>query len=292
MKISTLFKANQPVLSLEVFPPKKESGLETIYDTLHQLQAVKPDFISVTYGAGGSGVNNQTLALATAIKERYGIEPLHHLTCVNNTKEEIQTILAELKEANIKNVLALRGDLPQEESTQTFVQEYAYAKDLIAEIDKDPAFCVGSACYPEGHISQASDEENYHHLLEKEQAGADFFISQLFFDNDCFYKMVEGARHAGVTKPLVAGIMPILSQAQVQKMIFMCGSSLPSKLIKLIYRYGDDVTELRKASLDYALEQMTDLLAHGVDGVHLYTMNRPEIATKTFEYLRNEVSRT
>ena len=283
MKIRELFQENKTVMSLEVFPPKKESGLETIYDTLQALGSLAPDFVSITYGAGGSGGCNQTLELAATIKERYGIEPLHHLTCVNNGTEVLSELLAGMKAADVKNILALRGDLPETGAPR---EDFCYAKDLVAAIKRDPDFCVGAACYPEGHISQAEDQENYQHLLEKEQAGADFFISQLFFDNDCFYRMVEEARKAGVTKPLVAGIMPILSKAQVQKMIFMCGSSLPSKLIKLIHRYGEDPVELQKASLDYAWEQMRDLIAHGVDGVHLYTMNRPEIALQTFDYLR------
>lgn len=283
MKIRELFQENKTVMSLEVFPPKKESGLETIYDTLQALGSLAPDFVSITYGAGGRGGCNQTLELAATIKERYGIEPLHHLTCVNNGKEDLSELLAGMKAANVKNILALRGDLPETGAPR---EDFCYAKDLVAAIKRDPDFCVGAACYPEGHISQAEDQENYQHLLEKEQAGADFFISQLFFDNDCFYRMVEEARKAGVTKPLVAGIMPILSKAQVQKMIFMCGSSLPSKLIKLIHRYGDDSQDLQKASLEYAWQQLGDLVAHGVDGVHLYTMNRPEIALQTFDYLR------
>lgn len=290
MKISKLFEPNKTVLSLEVFPPKKESGLGTIYETLHELQGVRPDFVSVTYGAGGNESSNKTLEIAATIKNRYGIEALHHLTCVNNTQKEIQAILKAMKIAKIENVLALRGDFPEDSMGQMQAQDFTYAKDLISEIVVDPSFCVAAACYPEGHISQALDEENYSHLLEKEQAGAEFFISQLFFDNECFYRMVEGARQIGVTKPLVAGIMPILSQAQVQKMIFVCGSSLPSKLIKLIYRYGNDPIELRKASLEYAWQQMDDLIRHGVDGVHLYTMNRSEIAIKTFAHLRKEES--
>ncbi len=285
VKIGDLFQTNKTVLSLEVFPPKKESGLETIYQTLQELEGLSPDFVSITYGAGGSGGCNATLKIAKTIKERYGIEPLHHLTCVNNGQKDVAEILQEMKKVHVENVLALRGDLPE---TGEAVPDFCYAKDLVAAIKADDHFSVGAACYPEGHISQAIDQENYQHLLEKEQAGADFFISQLFFDNDCFYRMLEGAGQAGVTKPIVAGIMPILSKAQVQKMIFMCGSSLPSKLIKLIHRYGEDPVELQKASLDYAWEQMSDLIAHGVDGVHLYTMNRPEIALKTFDYLRGE----
>lgn len=284
MKIKELYRSGKTVFSLEVFPPKKEDGIQTIYDTMGQLQGIDPDFVSVTYSAGGSGNANQTLQIAKTIKEQYGFEVLHHLTCVNNSRAEIDTLLQEMGAAGIENVLALRGDLPQDGSQPS--KDFSYAKELITEIKDQTDFCVAAACYPEGHISQAADCEDESHLQEKAAAGADFFISQLFFDNQLFYRMLDQARQAGIQQPISAGVMPILSQSQVSRMIFMCGSSLPAKLIKLIHRYGDDLTDLRKAGLEYAMDQIDDLVAHGVDGVHLYTMNRPEIAIATCQHVR------
>lgn len=283
MKIHQLYEKREPVISLEVFPPKKESGLHTLQTMLEQVKTIQPAYISVTYGAGGTSVSNQTLTIAQMLKETQEIEPLHHLTCVGKSKAELRTILAEIKAAGIENLLVLRGDLP--ETDQTCVSDFPLAKDLIAFAKQEGDFSIAAACYPEGHIEQASDQENFDHLKAKQDAGADFFISQLFFHNDSFYRMVEGARNAGVTVPIAAGIMPIMSRTQVEKMIFMCGASLPSKLIKLIHRYEHQPEALRQAALEYALEQCEDLIAHGVDGIHLYSMNRPVVAKTVLQRL-------
>lgn len=286
MKIHELYTQKKPVISLEVFPPKKESGLQSLYEMLEQVKTMQPDFISVTYGAGGSAVNNQTLEIAKMLKGTQGIEPLHHLTCVGKTRAELHEILSQIKKAGVENLLVLRGDLPNE--GQTAAHDFPLAKDLIHFAKQEADFSIAAACYPEGHIAQAEDHENYLHLKAKQDAGADFFISQLFFDNDSFYKMEDAARRAGVTVPITAGVMPIMSRSQVEKMIFMCGASLPSKLIKLIHRYENDGADLRKAALEYALEQCQELIAHGVDGVHLYSMNRPIVAKTALSRLRGE----
>lgn len=286
MKIKDIYQqSSRPVVSLELFPPKKESAIETIYQTLEELTDIQPDFISVTYGAAGSKADNKTLELASIVKNKYGIEPLHHLSCVTNTKEEIKELLAEIKKEQVENVLALRGDIPLKGPHS---QDFAYAKDLIRTIKESTDFSVGAACYPEGHIDQLANCENIEHLKAKEAAGADFFVSQLFFENDVFYRLVDDARKNHIQAPISAGIMPILSRGQVEKMIFMCGTSLPSELIKIIHRYEHSIEDLRKAGLEYALKQMEDLLAHGVDGVHVYAMNRPVIAKKAMACLRGK----
>lgn len=284
MKIKNFYQQSKPVVSFELFPPKKEAAIETIYQTLEELKGIQPDFISVTYGAAGSRADNKTLELASMIKKDYGIEPLHHLSCIANTKEEIQQLLADIKAEGVENVLALRGDLPAD--SEACSSDFVYAKDLIASIKEDNDFSVGAACYPEGHIDQLDGVENIEHLRAKEEAGADFFISQLFFDNDVFYRLMEDARKGQVFTPISAGVMPILSRGQVEKMIFMCGTSLPSELIKIIHKYEHSIEDLRKAGLEYALKQIDDLLAHGVDGVHVYAMNRPVVAKEAMSLLR------
>lgn len=284
MKIENCYAQKKPVVSLEFFPPKKEAGIETIYQTLEEMKAVRPDFISVTYGAAGSKTDNKTLALAATIKNKYGFEPLHHLSCIANTKEEINQLLKEIKDEGVENILALRGDIPV--NSQATPKDFVYAKDLIASIKQTTDFSVGAACYPEGHIDQLASTENIDHLKAKIDAGADFFVSQLFFNNDAFYRLVEEARNQQVFAPISAGVMPILSRGQVEKMIFMCGTSLPSELIKIIHKYEHSIEDLRKAGLEYALKQIDDLVKHGVDGVHVYAMNRPVVAKEALALLR------
>ncbi|MBO1305058.1 methylenetetrahydrofolate reductase [Enterococcus sp. 669A] len=284
MKIKDYYQQTKPVVSFEFFPPKKEAAIDTIYQTLEELKGIKPDFISVTYGAAGSRADNKTLELASMIKKEYGIEPLHHLSCIANTNEEIQQLLADIKAGGVENVLALRGDLPAD--SETCSSDFLYAKDLIASIKENTDFSVGAACYPEGHIDQLAGVENIEHLKAKEDAGADFFISQLFFENDVFYRLMEDARNGQVSAPISAGVMPILSRGQVEKMIFMCGTSLPSELIKIIHKYEHSIEDLRKAGLEYSLKQIEDLLDHGVDGVHVYAMNRPVVAKEAMSLLR------
>lgn len=286
MKIKNYYSQKKPVVSVEFFPPKKEAGIETIYQTIEELKEIRPDFVSVTYGAAGSKTDNKTLELASVIKQKYGIEVLHHLSCVANTKEEIKQLLTEIKGEGIENILALRGDAPVD--VPECGQDFVYAKDLIASIKETNDFSVGAACYPEGHIDQLASIENIDHLKAKVDAGADFFISQLFFHNDAFYRLVEEAHKGQVFAPISAGIMPILSRSQVEKMIFMCGTSLPSELIKIIHKYEHSNEDLRKAGLEYALKQIEDLVNHGVDGVHVYAMNRPVVIKEAMSQLKGD----
>ncbi|MFC4651509.1 methylenetetrahydrofolate reductase [Lactococcus nasutitermitis] len=281
MKISDIYKEknrqNKSVVSLEVFPPQTSQGEKTIFNTVSGLTK-KPDYISVTY-RGNSG--NKTLEIAKKIKEDTGIEVLHHLTAVQNSHQDMAKILKNIEQAGLENILALRGDLPKDFDAN-IKGEYLLARDLITDIKQRECFSVGAATYPEGHVSSPLDIENIEHLRQKYDAGADFFVSQLFFENERFYRLNEAIKTARITAPVTAGIMPIMSTANVERLIFF-GASIPTKLIKIINKYKDNPEDLRKAGLEYSLEQIDDLLAHGVDGVHIYTMNRPSVANVIME---------
>lgn len=281
MKISELYRRGRPVISFEIFPPKREAGIGTVYEAIDDLGALRPDFISVTYGAGGSAAEgNLTAGIARRIKDRHGVEALAHLTCCGMSAEDAESAAGGLKVKGIENVLALKGDGDAGGG-------FAYAKDLIAALKKH-GFCIGAAAYPEAHIACENLDLDISRLRQKQDAGADFFITQLFFDNDIFYRFMEAARAAGVTAPVSAGIMPILSKAQVQRMIFMCGASLPSPIIKMINKYGDEGESLMRAGLEYSFRQMRGLCGGGAEGIHIYTMNKPFIAEYCTSRLRAE----
>jgi methylenetetrahydrofolate reductase (NADPH) len=280
MQIASLFHENKTVLSFEVFPPKKTSSIETIYTTLDELKGLQPDFISVTYGAGGNAGDTATCEIASAIKLKYNIEPLAHLTCVNYTKLEIEQILDRLEQNGVKNILALRGDINPQVAPKN---EFQYASELVAFIKKRGAFHVSGACYPEGHIASESLVEDMLNLRKKVDAGAEHLISQLFFDNSYFYSFLEKARIAGITVPIEAGIMPVVNKAQIERMVTLCGASLPSKFAKMLQRFENSPEALRDAGIAYAVDQIVDLISQGVDGIHLYTMNNSFIARKISE---------
>ena len=285
MSIVDLFE-NKTVFSFEVFPPKKESGVETIYPTLEELKELNPDFISVTYGAGGSGANGVSTAdLCSLIKNEYGIETIAHLSCLYNTKESVDKILDELKANDVKNILALRGDVIPDEPTQN---DFKYASDLTEYIvGKDMGFDVSGACYPEVHQEAEDLKTDVQNLKKKVDAGASHLISQLFFENDSFYEFLEEARSAGINVPIEAGIMPVTNKSQIERMVSMCGASIPAKLSKLLQRFGDDKFAMRDAGISYAIDQIVDLVANGVDGIHIYTMNDAYVAKKITEAVNN-----
>ncbi|MDR0381473.1 MAG: methylenetetrahydrofolate reductase [Oscillospiraceae bacterium] len=273
MSIRALYQSGRPVVSFEVFPPKQDTAIDDIYEALARLAALAPDFISVTYGAGGSGSVNRTAEIAAAVRRRYGIRAMAHLTCVGADRGRVAAQLDAMRAEGICNVLALRGDSPEGAAGA-----YRYAEELIREIRARGDFCIGAACYPEGHIDCESPARDIEYLRRKQDAGADFLVSQLFFDNPLFFRFLENARAAGVTIPISAGVMPILSRKQIERMIFLCGASLPSAIIRLLHRHGHSPADLRAAGIEHAARQVEALLAGGVDGVHIYTMNKPEIA--------------
>ncbi len=284
MKIAELFGKGRPVFSCEVFPPKKDTPIDSIYETLDGLKDIRPDFISVTYGAGGSSnVNHSTQEIASIIKNKYHIPAMAHLTCVACTKGEATEVLAGLKANGVENVLALRGDRSPDYPPKT---DFLHASDLVSFIHRRGDFGVSAACYPEGHPESPDLVSDIRHLKEKVDAGAQHLVSQLFFDNDDFLRFVERCRIAGINVPIEAGIMPVLKKSSIERMVSMCGASLPRKLTRILAKYGDHPEAMREAGLAYAIDQITDLMAAGVDGIHLYTMNNPEVA----KYISSSIS--
>lgn len=280
MSIAALFEKKQTVLSFEVFPPKRNGSINTIYDTLDQLQDLHPDFISVTYGAGGNVADQSTCQIAAIIKNTYHIEPLAHLTCVSSTKDEVLQNLRLLRENGIENILALRGDISPDHPPKT---DFQHACDLIAFIKQQGGFHLSAACYPEGHTECDSLVEDVLNLKKKVDAGAEHLVSQLFFDNAAFYAFQERARIAGITQPIEAGIMPVTNKKQIERMVSLCGASLPAKFSRTMSRYESRPEALRDAGIAYAIDQIVDLISNGVRGIHLYTMNNPYVARRIRE---------
>lgn len=281
MKISSLFNnKDKIVFSFEVFPPKKTSPIESVYGKLGEICDLKPDFISVTYGAGGTGGHSRTCEIASKIKKDFGVESVAHLTCVNSTKKDIDENLADLKAHGIENILALRGDYVDGVEPQ---KDFLYASDLCAYIKSHGDFDVAGACYPEVHLEAKNEVEDVLNLKNKVNAGAEHLISQLFFDNSVFYRFVERTKIAGINVPIEAGIMPVTNKKQIERMVSMCGASLPAKFSKIMQKYEYKPDALRDAGIAYAVEQIVDLIANGVDGIHLYTMNSPYVARKISE---------
>ena len=285
MQISQAFQGESLPISFEIFPPKGDLPVEAAHAMTEELAPLDPAFVSVTYSAGGSGNSARTIDVARMMKEDFSLPIMAHLTCMGATKDDIDATLAAMREAGLENVLALRGDPVPGVATNDF----HFAKDLIPVV-REAGFCVGAAAYPEGHIDCLDFEKSIEHLKEKQDAGAQFFVTQLFFDNDCALEFLEAARNAGITVPITFGIMPFLSKAQISRMVFMCGASLPSPIIKLLARYEEDPESLRAAGIEYACDQMEGLAQAGVDGIHVYTMNQPSIARAAVARLRGAAS--
>lgn len=283
MRIADKFRKGKAVFSFEVFPPKKTSPIDTVFNALEQMKNLKPDYFSVTYGAGGSNPEN-TLEIASKIKNEYGVEALAHLTCINSTKSDIDNVLEGLKAHNIDNILALRGDLVPDVSPKT---DFKFANELCSYIKQKGGFNLAGACYPEVHIDASNQVEDILNLKKKVEAGADFLITQLFFDNSVFYRFLEHTKIAGIDIPIEAGIMPVTNKKQIERMVSMCGVSLPSKFAKIMQKYENNPEALRDAGTAYSIEQIVDLLANDVEGIHLYTMNNPFVATKIKEAVDN-----
>ncbi len=277
--VSELFCGNQP-LSFEIFPPRGDLTEVEARRVAGELAELNPAFISVTYSAGGSGNSGATTTVASLIQNELGVPSVAHLTCQGLTRAMLEEKIAEMRAAGIKNVLALRGD-PRPDAPQG---DFAYAADVIPVL-REAGFCVGAAAYPEGHVTCASLEDDIAHLREKQDAGAQFLVTQLFFDNEDFFRFRDLAARAGITAPITCGIMPFMSKNQVSRMIFMCGASLPSPIIRLLNRYEGDDEALRRAGIEYAAAQLRGLRDAGADGLHVYTMNKPAVARAICELL-------
>ena len=281
MKLTEHFEKQHLSLSFEVFPPKTSSTFESVKHATEAMALLHPAFMSVTYGAGG-GTSQYTLEIAKHIQEQYGVPTLAHLTCVSSTRETVRARIQELKESGIENVMALRGDLPAEMVGQDRSHwDYRHAVDLIRELKESSAdFCIGGACYPEIHPESINQAEDIYYLKEKVDAGLSFLTTQMFFDNNLLYNFLYKIREAGISVPVVAGIMPITNANQVDRAIKLSGSFMPQRFKTLVDKFGSDPFAMKQAGIAYATDQIIDLYANGITNVHVYSMNKPEVAAK------------
>lgn len=292
MKIIDILNQNKLSLSFEVFPPKSETSFESVKSATEEIAKLRPSFMSVTYGAGG-GTSQYTLDIAKNIKELYGVPTLAHLTCVSSTRETVRQKISEIKAAGITNVMALRGDIPKElENADRSGWDYQHAIDLIAELKaEDHNFCIGAACYPEIHPESENQKEDIKHLKEKVDAGVDFLTTQMFFDNNLLYNFLYKIREAGITVPVIPGIMPITNANQVERSIKLSGSFMPQRFKSLVDKFGDNPAAMKQAGIAYATDQIIDLYANGITNVHVYSMNKPDVAAKIQDNLSDIISK-
>jgi len=283
--ITELLKQKQ-TLSFEVFPPKKDGEFEAAYETLDQLALLRPDFISVTYGAGGSR-SKKTVDIASYIQNTLHIDALAHMTCVGCKETDLMRVCEEFKNANVKHCLALRGDRPKDMTDEQFYnRDFAYASDMITYLRENTDLSIAGACYPEKHYEAATRESDLDALKQKQDAGAEFLITQLFFDNDYFYRFRERCAQKGISVPICAGIMPITTAKQLGTTVSLSGSSVPKALADIIATYGENPEDMRKAGIEYAINQIKDLQKNGADGIHIYTMNKPVMAKEIVSAVR------
>ena len=288
MKIAELLAAKPVTLSFEVFPPKTDAAFEPIQAAVHDIARLKPDFMSVTYGAGG-GTSDFTVRLASELQDVCGVTALAHLTCVSSTKEHVGRVLNELKAHGIQNVLALRGDIPEGMDRSNAAYQYAY--QLIEEIHAAGDFCVGAACYPEGHVECAHKEEDILHLKRKVESGCDFLTTQMFFDNSVLYSFLYRTLAKDIHVPVIAGVMPVTNGKQIARICSLSGTTLPARFRSILDRFGDNPAAMKQAGVAYATEQIIDLIANGIRGIHVYTMNKPDIAESILHNLSSILGR-
>lgn len=277
MKISEILKNNKITLSMEVFPPKTSTAFETVNKAVKEIAALKPDFMSVTYGAGG-GTSKHTVKIATDIKKQYGVTSMAHLTCVSSSEDIVKNQIEIIRDAGIENILALRGDIPAE-TEFPMPGQFKHASDLVHQIKNiAPDICIGGACYPEGHPEADDKTADIANIKKKVDAGCEFLTTQMFFDNSIFYNYLYRLREAGIFVPVIAGIMPITKKAQLARSIQLSGCCVPAKFKSIVDWFGDESQKMQQAGIAYATEQIIDLFANGIKNVHVYTMNNPEVA--------------
>ncbi len=285
MKITDILKEKKPLLSFEVFPPKTESSFQSVKEATEEIAKLKPSFVSVTYGAGG-GTSKYTLDIAQNIKQIHSVPTLAHLTCVSSDKNTVSERIEMMKAAGIENVMALRGDIPKElENADRSAWDYKNAIDLVRELKKHSCFCVGAACYPEIHPESENQSTDIKFLKEKVDAGAQFLTTQMFFDNNLFYNFLYKIREAGITVPVIPGIMPITNANQLERAIKLSGSFIPQRFKSIVDAFGNEPNAMKQAGIAYATDQIIDLYANGIKNVHVYSMNKPEVAAKIKENL-------
>ena len=277
MKIKERLQDQKVHISFEVFPPKTEANFESVMNAVNEIAKLTPSFISVTYGAGG-GTSQNTVKIASHIQNNLGVDSIAHLTCVSSTKEEVRCKIRELKENGIENILALRGDIPKD-VTFPIPNQYKYAYELIEDIKSQGDFCIGAACYPEGHVESEHKEEDIAHLKQKVECGVDFLTTQMFFDNTVFYNFLYRIREKGITVPVLPGIMPVTNGKQIARSCELSGAMLPPRFRAIVDRFGDNPKAMQQAGIAYATDQIIDLIANGITNIHVYSMNKPEVAT-------------
>ena len=283
MKIKDILKEEKVHISFEVFPQKTDAGYESVLRATEKIAALKPAFMSVTYGAGG-GTSKNTASIASQIQDDFHVTSLAHLTCVSSTKEEVHTVIENLKEKGIENILALRGDIPAD-TEFPLPNHYKYASELIEDIKQQGDFCIGAACYPEGHVDTEHKKDDIRNLKKKVDCGVDFLTTQMFFDNNIFYNFLYRIREQGITIPVLPGIMPVTNGKQIARICQLSGTILPERFRAVVDCFGDNPAAMQQAGIAYATDQIVDLIANGIRNIHIYSMNKPEIAGAIMENL-------
>ncbi len=286
MKVIDILNSPKPTISLEVFPPKTDAVYASVEQAVEKIADLKPSYMSVTYGAGG-GTSSHTVNIAKHIQCDKGVTAIAHLSCISSTHDLVHQQLIKLKEAGIENILALRGDIP--EGFEMDNLDYHYASDLAKEISDFGGFCIGGACYPEGHPDSANSVEDIDNLKKKIDAGCQYLTTQMFFDNNIHYKFLYKAREKGIFCPIIPGIMPITNAKQVERAIKLSGTIMPPRFLSIVDRFGDDKEAMAQAGIAYATDQIIDLIANGINHIHVYSMNKPEVAQKILENLSSIV---
>ena len=291
MKITNILKEGKPSLSFEVFPPKTDAAFDSVKAATEEIAKLRPAFMSVTYGAGG-GTSKYTLSVAESIKKQYGVPSIAHLTCVSSTKETVRERIAAIKAAGIENVMALRGDIPEDmKNADRSGWDYTHAADLVRELKASGDFCIGGACYPEIHPESSNQAEDIFYLKQKVLGGVDFLTTQMFFDNNLLYNFLYKIRENGITVPVLPGIMPITNASQVERAVKLSGSFIPQRFKSLVDRFGSDNSAMMQAGIAYATDQIIDLFANGITCVHVYSMNKPQVAAKICENLSSIIEK-
>lgn len=283
MKISDILNEEGIHISFEVFPPKTDIGFQKVLEATDRIAELNPSYISVTYGAGG-GTSKNTVRIAAHIKKEFQVESLAHLTCASSTKAEVAEVIGQLKMCGIENILALRGDIPTDREFPV-PGGYRYAYELVEDIKKQGDFCIGAACYPEGHVENEHKADDIRYLKQKVDCGVDFLTTQMFFDNTIHYNFLYRIREQGITVPVIPGIMPVTNSKQMKRILEMSGTYLPARFKAIVDKFGDDKAAMKQAGIAYATDQIIDLIANGINNIHIYSMNKPEIAAKIMENL-------